>query len=66
MDLLFQKQAFTELNESHKRAMLINSKLQDELALQTVGIANLTVRCGRDKTSYKEVKAEMKRIEEKV
>ena len=66
MDLAFQQHAFTAMEDHKKRAMLANSKLKDELALQSVGISNLSVRCGRDKQSSKAVNSEMKRIGDKV
>lgn len=60
MDLHFQLQAFTAMDDEKKKAMLANSKLKDELALQSVGISNLGVRCGRDKQHYKDIKNKMK------
>eukprot|EP00602_Paraphysomonas_sp_CaronLab_P001618 CAMPEP_0185031938 /NCGR_PEP_ID=MMETSP1103-20130426/19685_1 /TAXON_ID=36769 /ORGANISM="Paraphysomonas bandaiensis, Strain Caron Lab Isolate" /LENGTH=521 /DNA_ID=CAMNT_0027567639 /DNA_START=31 /DNA_END=1593 /DNA_ORIENTATION=- len=66
MDLVFQRQAFTAMDDHKKKAMLANSKLKDELALQSVGISNLSVRCARDKQSYKSIKQDMKLIGEKV
>jgi hypothetical protein len=66
MDLAFQQHAFTAMEDEKKKAMLANSKLKDEIALQSVGISNLTVRCGRDKQNCKAVNSEKKRVEEKV
>ena len=64
--MVFQRQAFTAMDDHKKKAMLANSKLKDELALQSVGISNLSVRCARDKQSYKSIKQDMKLIGEKV
>lgn len=66
MDLQFQRSAFLQLDEELKKEMLIHSKLNDELALQSVGIVNLTVRSNRDKLSHKEVKINMRKTEQKV
>jgi hypothetical protein len=66
MDLVFQRQAFTAMDDQKKKALLANSKLKDELALQSVGISNLTVRCGRDKQSQKTIKQDMRRVGMKV
>mmetsp|Transcript_17121 Transcript_17121/g.28604 ORF Transcript_17121/g.28604 Transcript_17121/m.28604 type:complete len:602 (-) Transcript_17121:120-1925(-) len=62
MDLHFQRQAFEAMDDEKKKAMLANSKLKDELALQSVGISNLGVRCGRDRQQFKEIKEKMKSI----
>lgn len=62
MDLHFQRQAFEAMDDEKKKAMLANSKLKDELALQSVGISNLGVRCGRDRQQFKEIKKKMKSI----
>lgn len=66
MDLVFQRQAFSSMDDNKKKALLANSKLKDELALQSVGISNLTVRCGRDKQNQKVILNEMKKVEQKV
>jgi hypothetical protein len=66
MDLHFQRQAFAAMDDPKKKAMLANSKLKDELALQSVGISNLGVRCGRDKHHFKEIKHKMKAIGQQV
>ena len=66
MDLVFQRQAFSSMDDTKKKALLANSKLKDELALQSVGISNLTVRCGRDKQNQKLIREEMKKMEQKV
>lgn len=66
MDLHFQRQAFTAMDDEKKKAMLANSKLKDELALQSVGISNLGVRCGRDRQHFKDIKGKMKSIGQQV
>lgn len=66
MDLIFQRQAFSSMDDTKKKALLANSKLKDELALQSVGISNLTVRCQRDKQSQKVLLGEMKLLSQKV
>jgi hypothetical protein len=66
MDLVFQKQAFSAMDDTKKKALLANSKLKDELALQSVGISNLTVRCQRDKQNQKFIQSEMKSLSQKV
>jgi hypothetical protein len=66
MDLHFQRQAFAAMDDEKKKAMLANSKLKDELALQSVGISNLGVRCGRDRQHYKDIKSKMKTIGQQV
>ena len=41
MDVLYQKDAFTNLTDQHKSSMFQNAKLKDEVALQGVGLNNL-------------------------
>ena len=48
-DTYYQMKAFEELSESHKRAMLQNAKLKDEVILQGVGMANLGIRYKKQK-----------------
>jgi len=48
-DTYYQMKAFDELSESHKRAMLQNAKLKDEVILQGVGMANLGIRYKKQK-----------------
>ena len=48
-DTHYQMKAFEELSESHKRAMLQNAKLKDEVILQGVGMANLGIRYKKQK-----------------
>ena len=66
MYAMFQNQAFNEMDVAKKKAILANSKLKDELALQSVGISNLTVRCNRDKYYVRETRQEMQKIFVKV
>lgn len=66
MDLHFQRQAFEAMEDEKKLAMLANSKLKDELALQSVGISNLGVRCGRDKQHFRDIKNKMKSLGQQV
>jgi hypothetical protein len=44
MELTYQHAAFRALGDPKKASILKNSKLQDEVSLQGVGIANLTTR----------------------
>eukprot|EP01031_Cornospumella_fuschlensis_P028185 gene28185-34033_t len=52
LDISFQKEAFDSLHERQKQAMFENAKLKDEVALQGVGIANLSARLARQKIQY--------------
>ena len=45
----YQSQAFVSLSEREKRQMFDNTKLKDEVTLQGVGLANLSLRLGRQK-----------------
>ena len=49
MDLRYQQRAFASLNEADKRDILDNAKLKDEVTLQSIGIANLTLRMDKQK-----------------
>jgi hypothetical protein len=66
MDLVFQRQAFSSMDDEKKKALLANSKLKDELALQSVGISNLSVRCQRDKQNQKYIQSEMRLLNQKI
>ena len=44
MDNRYQQHAFSSLNEADKRDIFDNAKLKDEVTLQSIGIANLTLR----------------------
>ncbi len=58
MHVSFQKEAFFKLDAEKKRIILENSKLKDELSLQDIGIANLTLRCAKDKDRIKKINVE--------
>jgi|MDTB01.1.fsa_nt_gb hypothetical protein len=49
MDHRYQQRAFASLNEADKRDILDNAKLKDEVTLQSIGIANLTLRMEKQK-----------------
>lgn len=49
LDISFQREAFNALHERQKQAMFENAKLKDEVALQGVGIANLSARLAKQK-----------------
>lgn len=49
LDINFQREAFQALHERQKQAMFENAKLKDEVALQGVGIANLSARLAKQK-----------------
>lgn len=49
MDLKYQQYAFSSLNDTDKRDIFENAKLKDEVTLQSIGIANLSLRLGKQK-----------------
>ena len=49
MDLKYQQMAFSSLNDADKRDIFENAKLNDEVTLQSIGIANLSLRLGKQK-----------------
>jgi hypothetical protein len=59
MDLACQLSAFGSLFENKKKEMLTNSKIKDELALQNIGIANLTARLARQDILIDKIRSEM-------
>jgi len=52
MDKGFQKDAYKSLTDRQKTDLLMNSKLKDELALQSIGLTNLSLRLSRQKASF--------------
>jgi hypothetical protein len=53
MDLKYQQRAFASLSENFKKDIFENSKLKDEVTLQSIGIANLTLRLERQQFDTK-------------
>lgn len=49
MDLKYQQHAFSSLNDADKSDIFENAKLKDEVTLQSIGIANLSLRLGKQK-----------------
>lgn len=66
MELSFQEEAFSALQDKQKKAMLENAKLKDEVALQGVGIANLTARLIKQQLAYDKCKKVLTKYEKKV
>jgi hypothetical protein len=62
MYVSFQKEAFLTLDADKKRIILENSKLKDEIALQSIGINNLSVRSTNDKNKFIKIEDEKRRI----
>ena len=65
MDAFYQRKAFYALDHRRKKYLLANAKLKDEVELQQVGISNLTVRLGREKTAYLKSKELLAQVEER-
>lgn len=65
MDVSYQQNAFGSLTEKQKKSMFENAKLKDEVALQGVGIANLSARLIRQKQSYDACKKSLKFLNKK-
>ena len=65
LDINFQKQAFSALQEREKQAMFENAKLKDEVAMQGIGISNLNARLARQKYAYDLCKNELEELHEK-
>ena len=66
LDISFQKEAFDSLHERQKQAMFENAKLKDEVALQGVGIANLSARLARQKIQYDKCMKQLNYLNAKV
>ena len=66
MELSFQEKAFCVLQDKQKQAMLENAKLKDEVALQGVGIANLTARLIKQQLAYDKCEKVLNKHEQKV
>ena len=49
MDNKYQERAFASLSEHFKTDIFENSKLKDEVTLQSIGLANLSLRLGKQK-----------------
>jgi hypothetical protein len=65
MDVSYQQNAFGSLTEKQKKSMFQNAKLKDEVALQGVGIANLSARLIRQKQSYDSCKKSLRSLNRK-
>ena len=65
MDLTCQLKAFTSLDEKKKNEMLTNSKLKDELALQSIGISNLGARLARQTEQNAKINSDIEQMEKK-
>jgi len=63
MDKGFQSDAYNSLSDRQKKDLLMNSKLKDELALQNIGLINLTLRLSRQKISNFEIKRGIQKFE---
>ncbi|RYG93637.1 hypothetical protein EON65_58620, partial [archaeon] len=66
LDISFQKEAFDSLHERQKQAMFENAKLKDEVALQGVGIANLSARLARQKIQHDKCMKQLNYLNAKV
>ncbi len=62
MDNRYQQHAFSSLNEADKRDIFDNAKLKDEVTLQSIGIANLTLRLDKQKHGTETCKKEIRRL----
>jgi hypothetical protein len=65
MDLSCQLGAFASLDEKKKKEMLTNAKLKDELALQSIGISNLSARLHRQTVQYEKTRQHIVVMEKK-
>lgn len=61
----YQSQAFLSLGEREKKEIFENTKLKDEVSLQGVGLANLSLRLGRQKASIAQCAAEKRTFDRK-
>ena len=61
----YQNQAFVSLNDHQKKEIFENTKLKDEVSLQGIGLANLSLRLGRQKVSIVQCAAEKKAFDRK-
>ena len=57
--------AFSSLEEKKKKELLMNAKLKDELALQSIGITNLSARLTRQTEMSESVRGEISAAEKK-
>jgi hypothetical protein len=65
MDLKYQQHAFSSLNETDKRDIFENAKLKDEVTLQSIGIANLSLRLGKQKHGTSGCNTEISKLNKK-
>lgn len=61
----YQSAAFLNLTEREKEEIFENTKLKDEVALQGVGLANLSLRLNRQKTGTERCRKEQQMLNKK-
>ena len=66
MDARYKEEAFQDINRESKRALLDNSRLEEELALQSVGINKLLKKHKEAENTIKKLRVEKQLLQEKV
>jgi hypothetical protein len=66
MDLEYQQKAFMALSDQKKKVLLANSKMKDEIVLQTAGMSNLGVRLKMQEHGFRNIRREMTSLNTKV
>eukprot|EP01033_Poteriospumella_lacustris_P013358 gene13358-9564_t len=65
LEIAFQQQAFDALFDSQKLAMFENAKLKDEVAMQGVGITNLTGRLAKQRKACDKCRSYLRKYRQK-